>query len=343
MKKTSFLFYLFIFVLAITPVFAQEKSGYKIANRISLEGDGGWDYLTIDETNGLLYVSHGTLVQVVDIKTNKQVASIYDTKGVHGITIANEFGKGYISCAKDSSVVVFELATFQVMDRVKLKAANPDAILYDPFSKNVFVFNGRSNNVSVIDAKTDDLMTSIELSGKPEFATTDEKGKIYVNIEDKGTLCVIDAKTQRVEQCWPVAPVDEPSGLAIDNATHRLFTVSDGHIAILDAQTGKVIASLPIGDRVDGVAFDSGLKRAYSANGDGTMTVVGEIKGSYKVIENMKTQKGARTIAVNSKTHHIYMPTADFGETPAASPERPKPRPSLKPNSFVILDIVPVN
>lgn len=337
MKRISSILCSFVLIFLCANVSAQDKSSYKIINRIHLDGDGGWDYLTMDDATGLLYISHGMMVQVVDVKTSKLVATIEDTKGVHGITIASEFGKGYISCGRDSSVVVFDTKTFKTLSRVKVNGSNPDAILYDGFSKNVFVFNGRSKNVTVIDAKSDKMIGDIAVEGKPEFAATDEKGRVYVNIEDKGKLCVINAQTLKVEASWPVAPVDEPSGLAIDNASHRLFTVSDGHIAILDAASGKVIASLPIGDRVDGVAFDSGLKRTYSANGDGTMTVISEMEGKYKVLENVPTQKGARTIAVDSKTHHIYLPTADFGEA-----EKGK-RPSMKPGTFVVLEIAPVN
>ena len=254
---------------------AKEKTGYKIINRIHLDGDGGWDYLTMDDAAGILYVSHGTMVQVVDVKSGKQVAVIDDTKGVHGISIAPQFNKGYISCGKDSSVVVFDTKTFKTLNKIKISGANPDAILFDAFSKKVFVFNGRSNNVTVIDASSDKEIATIPVEGKPEFAATDERGKVYVNIEDKSTLCTINSQTLKVEQCWPVAPVEEPSGLAIDTFMHRLFTVSDGHLAVVNALSGAVIDTLPIGDRVDGVAFDTGLRRAYTANGDGTMPVVG--------------------------------------------------------------------
>jgi DNA-binding beta-propeller fold protein YncE len=335
MIKIKSIFCLSLIILLTANLSAQEKSSYKIINRIHLDGDGGWDYLTMDDATGLLYVSHGTIVQVVDVKTSKLIATIEDTKGVHGITIAAEFSKGYISCGMDSAVLVFDIKTFKPLTRVKVNGSNPDAILYDPFSKNVFAFNGRSKNVTVIDAKSDKIVGNIPVDGKPEFAATDEKGKVYVNIEDKGKLSVINSKTLKIENSWPVAPVDEPSGLAIDNTSHRLFTVSDGHIAVIDAISGKVVAALPIGDRVDGVAFDTNLKRVYSANGDGTMTVVGEVNGTYKVIETVPTQKGARTIAVDSKTHHIYLPTADLGEA-----EKGK-RPPVKANSFVILEISP--
>ena len=334
MKKISLFLSLSVFILLSVSVSAQDKSRYAIVNRIHLDGDGGWDYLTMDDATNLLYVSHGTIVQVVDVKAGKTIATIENTQGVHGITIATEFGKGYVSCGKDSTVVVFDTKTFKTLNRVKVDGRNPDAILYDPFSKNVFAFNGRSKNITVIDAKSDKVVGNIALDGKPEFAASGENGKVYVNIEDKGKLCEINSQTLKIENCWSVAPVDEPSGLAIDNATHRLFTVSDGHMAVVDAQTGKILAALPIGDRVDGVAFDKDLNRAYSANGDGTMTVVGEVDGSYKVIETVKTQKGARTIAVNSKTHHIYLPTADLGEA------EPGKRPSAKKGSFVVLDIM---
>ena len=333
MKKITPFIYLSLFIFLFAHVSAQNKITYQIVKRIHLDGDGGWDYLTIDDNAGLLYVSHGNMIQVVDVKTSKAIATIEDTKGVHGITIATEFGKGYISCGRDSTVVVFDIKSFKTLSRVKVNGRNPDAILYDPFSKNVFAFNGRSNNVTVIDAKTDKVIGNIPLDGNPEFAATDENGKIYLNIEDKSKLCVINSLTLKVEQYWPIGPVVEPSGLAIDNATHRLFTVSDGHMAVIDAISGKIIATLPIGDRVDGVAFDKGQKRAYSANGDGTMTVVGEVDGNYKVIETVKTQKGARTIAVNSKTGGIYLPTAEQGNA------EPGKRPSSKPGTFVILEV----
>ena len=350
MKRALSYLYLSAFILLSSSLSAQEKSGYEIVNRIHLDGDGGWDYLTMDEDAGLLYVSHGTMVQVVDVKTDKLIATIEDTKGVHGITRAAEFGKGYISCGRDSTVVVFDIRTFKTLSRVKVNGANPDAILYDPFSKNVFVFNGRSKNVTVIDAKTDKIVSDIPLEGKPEFAVTDYKGKVYVNIEDKSKLCMINSKTLKVEQYWPVAPVEEPSGLAIDTAHHRLFTVCDKLLGVIDIKAGKVIESRIIGDRVDGVAYDNGLKRIYSANGDGTMSVLAYVKcdsltdpkgfrtaeNCFLNIETVKTQKGARTIAVDSKTHHIYLPTAEFG---AAEPGK---RPATKSGSFVVLDIAPV-
>ena len=338
MKKSIFIFG-FVLILS-NYINAQTKSEYKIANKFSLSGDAGWDYLITDDATGRLFVSHGTMVHVVDVKTGKTIATISDLKGVHGIAIASEFNKGFITTGKDSGVTVFDLTTYAVTAKVKVTGANPDAVLYDAFSKKVFVYNGRTSNATVMDANTNKIVETIPLDGKPEFSVSDGNGKVYVNIEDKSEVCMINSTTLKVEQTWSIKPGEEPTGLALDNVTHRLFTVTDKLMVILDAQTGKVITSLPIGENVDGVAFDPELKRAYSSNGDGTMTVVQEENAnSFKVLETVPTQKGARTITVDKKTHHIYLPTAEFGETPEKTKDNPRPRPSLKPNSFTILDV----
>ena len=212
--------------------------------------------------------------------------------------------------------------------------------MYDAFSERIFTFNGRSNNISVIDVKTDKIIGTIELEGKPEFAVSDGKGKVYVNIEDKSKICMFNPVTMKVEATWSIAPGEEPSGLALDNETHRLFSVCDKMMVILDALTGKVITTVTIGDRVDGVAFDPKTKRAYSSNGDGTMTVVQEVDANtFKVVENVATQKGARTITVNKTTHKLYLPTAEFGEAPAPTKDNAHPRPAIKPGTFVILEV----
>ena len=216
--------------------------------------------------------------------------------------------------------------------------------MYDAFSERIFTFNGRSNNISVIDVKTDKVVGTIELEGKPEFAVSDGKGKVYVNIEDKSKICMFNPVTMKVEATWSIAPGEEPSGLALDNETHRLFSVCDKMMVILDALTGKVITTLTIGDRVDGVAFDPKTKRAYSSNGDGTMTVVQEVDANtFKVVENVATQKGARTITVNKTTHKLYLPTAEFGEAPAPTKDNAHPRPAIKPCTFMILEVEQMN
>lgn len=316
-------------------------SKYTISNKIHLEGDGGWDYLSVDDAASRLYLSHGTIVQVVDLTTNKLVGTIPDTKGVHGIAIAKDLGKGFISNGRDSSVTIFTLKTLEVTGKVKVTGANPDAILYDPFSKKVFVYNGRSANATVLDANSGKVIGTIALAGKPEFSVTDNNGRVFVNIEDKSLICVIDPRSLKILQTWPIAPGEEPSGLALDAKNHRLFSVCGNKLMmVIDSDNGMVVAKLDIGDGVDGVAFDPILKRAYSSNGEGTMTVVQEeTRSTFKVVENFATMRGARTIAVNPKTHKIYLPVAEYQPAPAATTENPRPRPAVKANSFMILEI----
>jgi YVTN family beta-propeller protein len=321
------------------------KSQYKIANKFQIGGEGGWDYITVEELTGQLFVSHDLVVQVVDEKTGKIVGTIPDTKGVHGIAIAADLNKGFISNGKEDTITVFDLKTLAVLAKIPVTGKNPDAIIYDPFSQQVFTFNGKSANATVVDAKSNNVVGTVPLDGKPEFPAVDGKGNLYVNIEDKNMICLINTKTLKVEQKWPVAPGEEPSGLAIDVASHRLFSVCHNKLMIiLDSQSGKVVASVPIGERVDGAGFDPIKKRAYSSNGDGTLTVVQEgDNDKYTVLENVPTQKGARTMAVDTTTHHVFLPTAEFGPTPEPTTENPHPRPSIKPGSFVILDIEPLN
>ncbi len=339
MRKIYFITTLILGCSLLTLQSKTVATNYKIANKIHFEGDGGWDYLFSDDAAGRLYVSHGTMVQVVDETTGQLIGTISGMKGVHGIAIDAELNKGYISSERDTTVTVFNTKTLSVITRITTSGLNPDAILYDPFSKKVFTCNGKSNNSTVIDPATDKIVATIPLDGKPESSVSDGKGKIYVNFEKESKICKINTVTFKQENVWPLAPGEEPTGLALDNETHRLFSACGNKImVIVDAETGKVISTVPIGERVDGAAFDPELKCAYSANGDGTLTVVKEEnKDLFQVIENFETQKGARTIAVNRKTHHIYLPTADFG----AIPEGEK-RPKIVPKSFVVLDIVPI-
>ncbi len=317
-----------------------QSSEYKIINKIHLEGDGGWDYLAVDELSNRLFVSHSTQVQIVDLSTGKMIGSIPGLNGVHGIAIASDINKAFISCGRDSSIVVVDLKTFKFIAKTKVTGANPDAILYDPHSHKVFTFNGRSANASVIDANTYKNVATIPLDGKPEFSATDGKGKIYVNNEDKSMIYMINSNSLVVEQKWSIAPGEEPSGLAFDKANNRLFSVTDKLMVIVDSQTGKIVTTVPIGENVDGVAFDPEKKRIYTSNGDGTVTVVQEVNpNDFKIVETITTQRGARTIGINTKTHRIYLPTAEFGPAPAATKENPNPRPSIKPGTFTILEI----
>ncbi len=325
----------FALSLGITSVTAQ--SNYKSCEKIQVKGDGGWDYISVDDAHNRIFVSHSTVAQVIEIKTGKLAGTIPDTKGIHGIAIAPALNKGFTSNGKDSTVTVFNLGTLQVITKIKVTGKNPDAILFDPFSLRVFTFNGGSASSTVIDAKENKVIGTILLDGKPEFAVSDGKGNVYVNIEDKSMITMISSSSLKVIKKWSVAPGEEPSGLALDNKNHRLFSVCSNKLMVIsDAEEGKVITTLPIGDRCDGVAFDPQYKRAYSSNGEGTITVVQEENpGKFSVLETIKTQPGARTITLNKITHHLYLPTAEYESAPSENNRRP----AIKPNSFVILDI----
>jgi YVTN family beta-propeller protein len=318
--------------------------GYKIMQKINLQGDNSWDYLMADDVSGMLYVSHGTLVNVVDLKTGNSVATITDVKGVHGIAIANELGKGFISNGADNNVTVFNTRDFKIIEKVPVTGENPDAILYEPYTKSIITWNGRSSNATVIDSKTDKVIQTITLGGKPEAAVSDGKGKVFVNIEDKNEVSMINVKTWKIEQSWSISPGEGPTGLALDNVNHRLFCATDKLMVILDAETGKVITTVPTGDRVDGAGFDPGLKRAYSSCGEGLLTVIKEESPNiYKVLANVPTQFGARTISVSSKTHRIYLPTAEFETPTEKTVDNPRPRPAVKPGTFTVLVLEPLH
>ena len=315
--------------------YSQTTSRFKIVNKIHLEGDEKWDYLFSDDQASRLYVSHGKMVQVIDQTKDEIIGQITDLDGVHGIAIAPSLGKGFISTKNDNSVTIFDTKTLKVIKKLAIDGKSPDAILFDTFSQKVFVFNGHSNNTTVINAENNEIVATIALSGNPEFSATNGKGKIYVNLESASSIAVINASNYKVENVWPLAPGVKPTGLALDNETHRLFSAcANKLIVVTNAETGKVITTLPIGEKCDGVAFDPGLKFAYTSNGDKTMTIVKE--GDYDkftVSENFPTQEGARTITVNRMTHHIYLSAAEF--EPAKDGQKAK----IKPGTFVVLDI----
>ena len=338
MKKANFALSL---LMLCCVSFSSAQSNYRIVNKIHIDGNGGWDYITMDEATSRIYVSHGNEMNVVDITTSKVIGTIPDTKGVHGIALAKDLDKGFISNGRDTSVTITDLKTLKFIEKVKVTGNNPDAILYDPISHKVFTFNGRSSNSTVIDAKTNKVIGTIKLIGKPEFPVNGLAGKIYVNIEDKNSISVINVNTLKVEQTWSIAPGESPSGLAIDIKNKRLFSVCENKLmVVVDYITGKVITTVKIGEGVDGVSFDPGLNRVYSSNGEGTMTVVQEKDANtFTVLENVATQKGARTITVNTKTHKLYLPTAGYGEAPAATAQNPHPRAAVKPGTFEVIEI----
>lgn len=310
----------------------------RVLKTYEVGGEGGWDYLTVDAPGRRLFVSHASHVVALDIDTGKQVGDIPDTPGVHGIALASDLGRGFTSNGKDASAAIFDLKTLKVIGTVKT-GDNPDAIVYDPATKRVFTMNGRSKDATAIDAAEGKVVGRIELGGKPEFVVSDGAGKLFVNIEDKNEIVVIDPKELKVTAHWPIAPGEEPSGLAIDVKNHLLFSVcGNKKMVVLDAQTGKVVTTLPIGDRVDGAAFDPESGLAYSSNGDGTLTVVHEDSAStFTVIQNVTTLPGARTIALDPKTHQVFLPTAKFEAPTQPTQDQPRQRPTPVPGSFRIL------
>ena len=330
--------YIYILLLSVcyTSSFSQN---YIVSKKITIVGDEGWDYLAVDNVNQNLFVSHGSVVNVIDLKTDKTIATVQDTKGVHGIAIANDLNKAFISCGKDNSVSVINLKTFELIEKIKIEGQKPDAILYDQFSHYVLTYNAKSSDATVIDANTNKVIKTIPLGGKPEFSVTNTKGLIYVNIEDKNEIKTIDTKTLEVITTWSIAPGDEPSGLAIDIQNNILFSVcSNKLMVIIDASTGKIIQTVPIGDGCDGVAFDAKKKMVFSSNREGTITAVKEENNKkFSVAQTITTQKGARTITINPTTGELYTPTAAFGARPEPTIENPKPRASLTPNSFAVL------
>lgn len=328
--------------LVLATVFAssaKSPADYQLKQKFTLGGDGGWDYLTYDPSGNRLFISRATRVQVVDPATGKLLAEIPNTTGVHGIALAQDLGKGFTSNGRENTVTVFDLKTLQETAKVKLDGGeNPDAIAYDPASKRVFTFNGRSKNASAIDATNNTVAATIPLDGKPEFAAVDGKGMVFVNIEDKSEIQSIDARNGKVVNTWPLTGCEEPSGLAMDQKHHRLFAGCGNKVmAIMNAENGKVVSTVPIGQGVDANGFDPGTDLAFSSNGDGTLTVVHEDSpDKFSVAQNAQTQRGARTMAVNPNNHEVYLVTAEIEEQPPAEGQT-RPRRTMKPGTFTLL------
>lgn len=320
---------------------APAQNQYQLKQKYSIGGDGFWDYLTFDPAGKRLFISRGTRVQVVDPAKGTLIAEIPGTTGVHGIALAQELGKGFTSNGGENTVTVFDLKTLKETAKIKLPddAKNPDAILYDPATKQVFTFNGRSKNATVIDAAKGAVVGTIPLDGKPEFAAADGKGMVYVNIEDKNELTSIDARKAAVVTSWPLAGCEEPSGLAMDQKDRVLFSGCGNKVmAVTDADSGKQITTLPIGQGVDANGFDPDTKLAFSSNGDGTLTVVQkDSAGKYSVLQNAVTQRRARTMALDTNNHDVYLVTAEFEDAPPPTPNQPRSRPAMKPGSFTLL------
>jgi YVTN family beta-propeller protein len=327
------------FALLAASALAQTGSGYKVSKKVRVGGEGGWDYLAVDSGARRLYVTRGTHVMVFDADTLAPTGEIPNTNGVHGVALDPELNRGFASNGKASTVTIFDLKTLKPIDEVKLTGENPDAILYDPASKRVFTFNGRSANATVLDPATGKVTATVALGGTPEFATTDLEGHVFVNLEDKSEVVEIDSRKPVVLAHWPLAPCEDPSGMAIDRAHKRLFVgCGNKMMAVVDFASGKVVTTVPIGEGVDANAFDPGTQLAFSSNGDGTLTVAKEDSpDKLTVLENVATAPRARTMALDEKTHRVYLVTAEFGPPPSPTAEQPRPRPPMVPGTFTIL------
>lgn len=335
MKKNILSIVLMFFAFA-----SQSQSGFHLIKKTVIGGEGGWDYLSVDDENRRLYVSHSTKIEVLNADTHEKVGSIDNLKGVHGVIAVPKTGRGITTNGRSNTATIFDLKTLQPI--VELPTGkNPDALLYDEFSKRVFTFNHSDVTATAIDIAEGKVVGTIDLGGTAlEAGATDGKGTIYVNLEDTHEIVSFDAMKLTVKNKWKISPGEEPTGLAIDTKTKRLFSVChNGWMMIADAEKGNIVAQVPIGKRVDGAVFDPDSKMAFSSNGEGTITVVKEVSADeFKVVETIKTEVGARTIAFDPKTHHVFVSTAQYGETPPATAENPNPRPKVMPGTFMVLE-----
>jgi DNA-binding beta-propeller fold protein YncE len=318
---------------------ATGPSEYHLVKTIKVGGEGFWDYLYFDSSTRRLFISRGTKVMVLDVDSEKVVGEIPDTPGVHGIALAPELGKGFTSNGQAGTISIFDLKTLQVTGHAQAEM-NPDCIIYDPATKRVFAMNGRSGSATVVDATTGMVVGTIPIGGKLEFAAADGKGHVYVNVENKSEEVEIDSRNMTVMAHWPLDPCKEPSGLAIDARHSRLFAgCGNKMMAVIDADSGKVIATPAIGAGVDANAFDPGTEYAFASCGSGVLTVVHEDSpDKFSLVEDVPTQQGARTMALDPRTHQVFLVTGQFGPRPARTPENPRPFPTLVPDSFVVLE-----
>jgi DNA-binding beta-propeller fold protein YncE len=304
-----------IICLLQTQTISQDKTAeYKLIKEIPVDGDGGWDYLSVDNNMQHLFISHGTMVHVVDVRTGKVIGVIPDTPGVHGIALNTVSGKGYISCGRSDSIVIIDINSLQTLSKIASTGKNPDAIIFDPFTKRVFAFNGRSSSITAIETVNDGVVGTIPVPGKPEFSVSDGKGNMYVNIEDKNTIVKFSPKDLKVLAEWPLSPGEEPTGLAMDVKNNRLFSACSGskQLVVLNAIDGKIVQVLPIGASCDGAVFIPEDKNVITSNGEGTITVIHQDDPDhYRVIQTLQTRKGARTITYDPGLERIYLPCAE--------------------------------
>lgn len=329
--------YVSILTLVVSFAFGHASSAddgnYHLIKTIPVGGDGGWDYLSVNPAAQRLYVSHGTKVIVIDLAKDAVAGEITNTPGVHGFVAAPELGRGIATCGRENKAAIVDLKTLQTITKVET-GANPDGMLYEPSQQEFYTFNGRGQSATVIDAKSAKVVATIPLGGKPEFAAVDVKaGRVFNNLEDKNELVAIDTKKHSVANRWPIAPGEEASGLAFDEKNHHLFLGCGNKLMVMvDSETGKVVASVPIGDGVDANAFDPATQLAFASCGDGTVTIAHEDGDKLTVVQTLQTEKGARTMTIDPATHKIYLASAKF-DAPAEGQRRGK----MQPGSFKVL------
>jgi DNA-binding beta-propeller fold protein YncE len=340
LKETVVTFFL-LGLLGSNSMMAQTSGSFSLIKKTVIGGEGGWDYLSIDSQNRRLYVSHSTQVEVLNVDTHEKIGTIPNLQGVHGVMAVPKSGRGITTNGRSSTVTIFDLKTLAPI--VELPTGkNPDALLYDSFSDRVFIFNHSGGSVTAIDISAGKVTGTLQVGGEAvEAGVSDEQGTIFVNLEDVHEIVSFDAKTLALKNRWKLTPGEEPTGLAMDLETHRLFTVCHNEMMmILDSDNGRIVAQVPIGKRVDGVIFDPVTKLAISSNGEGSITIVQEVSANeFKVVETVKTEVGARTIALDPRTHHVFVSSAQYGPAPAATTENPRPRPPVIPGTFMILEL----
>jgi YVTN family beta-propeller protein len=312
---TSRIVFLFFACVILLGASSSSNGSYSVIKKIPIPGQGSWDYLTIDDAARRLYVSHGTQVEVLDVDSGAIVGKIENTLGVHGIAVAADLGRGFVSDGQSSTVTIFDLKTLKTIAEVPA-GKKPDAIIYDPATSRVFAFNGGSNSATVIEAKDGKVAGTIDLGGGPEFAAADGNGFVHDNLEDESLVLKINSRTLKVDQRWPTAPCGSPSSMAMDRANRRLFLGCRSKVmAVMNADTGQVITTLPIGDHVDATAFDVETRTIFNSNGEGTVTVIHqESPDKYSVVETVKTLPRAKTSALDPKTHQLFLSTAESGQ-----------------------------
>jgi YVTN family beta-propeller protein len=318
---------------------AQAQKSFAVQDKWLIGGEGGWDYLLADSPAHRLYITHGARVEVLDTTSGKSTGAITGLKGTHGVALDDTGKFGFISDGGANAVIVFDRTTLATVASIPA-GTNPDGILFEPVTKTVWAFNGRSKDVSVIDTASRKVIATVALPGKPEFPAADGAGNVYDNIEDKSEIVRLDAKNPKITATWPLSPCESPSGLAIDKAGKRLFAVCDGKkMAVVDYTSGKVIAAPEIGDGPDAAGYDPNTNLAFASAGEGNLAIVDTSNPSFKTLQILPTQSGARTMALDASTGKVYVVTAKFGPRPAATEANPRPRPSILPDSFTVLVI----